>query len=65
MRDPNRLYGFYAELGRIHMKYFPDWRFGQFISNFNSWIYNHKDIDIFFPEEDKMLAYIKEFVGEK
>ena len=33
MRDAYRLYKFYEELREIHMKYFPDWRFGQMISN--------------------------------
>lgn len=33
MRDKYRLYKFYEELREIHMKYFPDWRFSQMISN--------------------------------
>jgi hypothetical protein len=36
MRDPNRLYKFYENLRDIHITYFPDWRFGQFIYNFQN-----------------------------
>lgn len=61
MRDPNRLDKFYIEMGRIHKKYFPDWRFGQLCSNFFGWLAeNH--IDFFFPEEDKMIEYLNQYV---
>ena len=63
MRDPNRLYTFYDELRNIHIEHFPDWRFGQFCSNFFGWLYDQKGMDLFFPEEDQMLKYLKEFVG--
>ena len=64
MRNPNRLDGFYGELCRIHKTYQPDIRFGQFCSNFFGWLYQEKGVDLFFPEEDRMLEYIKEYVGE-
>ena len=48
MRDPNRLDTFYATMRNIHQKSFPD-------------LYSQKNIDPFFPEEDKMLEYFKEF----
>lgn len=53
MRDPNRLYGFYDELRRIHMEHVPNWRFGQMISN----IFHDKDI--FYMEEDEILKRIR------
>ena len=55
MRDPKRLDNFYQELCTIHKESFPDLRFGQFCSNFFSWIYSEKGMDPFFPEEDLML----------
>lgn len=61
MRDPNRLYQFYDELKAIHMTHVPDWRFGQLCSNFFGWLVSNKGIDLFYPEEDKMLEYIKEY----
>lgn len=64
MRDPNRLDRFYGELAKIHKEYFPDWRFGQFCSNFFGWLMSEKQVDLFFPEEDKMLEYMKEYVSE-
>lgn len=63
MRDPNRLDSFYFQLREIHKTKFPDWRFGQLMSNFLGWVYSEKKIDPFFPEEDKMLEYFKEFAG--
>jgi len=62
MRDPNRLDVFYEKLRDIHKKYFPDWRFGQLCSNFFGWLGDDKKIDLFFPEEDKMLEYLEEYV---
>jgi hypothetical protein len=59
MRDVNRLYGFYNELMKIHMENFPDWRFGQLISNLERWL---KVDDIFYIEEDVMMQHINEFV---
>jgi hypothetical protein len=63
MRDPNRLDNFYNTMKIIHKKTFPDWRFGQLMSNFLGWVFSEKKIDPFFPEEDKMLEYFKEFAG--
>ena len=61
MRNPNRLYNFYENLRDIHMAYFPDWRFGQFISNFVDWCYTTYRKDIFFVEDDKMSELFKEY----
>ena len=65
MRDVNRLYEFYNELMKIHMENFPDWRFGQLISNLERWLQINKKInDIYFIEENAMLRYINEFVED-
>ena len=61
MRDPDRLEGFYEEIKAIHRGTFPDWRFGQLMYNFLGWLYQDKHIDCFFPEEDQMVEYFKEF----
>ena len=63
MRDPNRLDNFYFQLREIHKTKFPDWRFGQLMSNFLGCVYSQKNIDPFFPEENKMLEYLKEYAG--
>ena len=63
MRDPNRLDKFYDELKSIHKKHFPDWRFGQLCSNFFGWLMSKKKMDLFFPEEDQMIKYFREYVG--
>lgn len=61
MRDPNRLDDFYATLCKVHKESFPDLRFGQLMSNFFGWLAATKQIDLFFPEEDKMLEYLHEY----
>lgn len=58
MRDPNRLYGFYNKLQEIHMKYVPDWRFGQLLSN----IFGSEDI--FYLEEDALIKRVEEYFEE-
>ena len=64
MRNPNRLYDFYDEMRDIHMKSFPDWRFGQLMSNFFGWLMSEKKRDLFFPEEDEMIGYFREFAND-
>lgn len=61
MRNPERLDSFYEELKDMHKTYFPDWRFGQFCSNFFGWLMSKKKIDLFFPEEGEMLKYLREY----
>lgn len=63
MRDPNRLDKFYDEMKKIHKKSFPDWRFGQLMSNFLGWLYSVKGKDPFFPEEGDMIEYFKEYAN--
>lgn len=64
MRDPNRLYKFYENLRDMHMTYLPDWRFGQFIYNFENWYLHSYQNDIFFIEDDKMLELFKEYLND-
>ena len=64
MRDPNRLYKFYENLRDIHITYFPDWRFGQFIYNFTVWYMSKYHNDMFYIEDDKIYHYIREFIDE-
>lgn len=61
---PEKLNELYMELNRIHLDYKPQWRFGQFIHNFNMWLESQKLKDIFYIEEDEMLKFLKEYVGE-
>lgn len=65
MRKPERLYGFYNELTRVHVEYFPDLRFGQLYISFMHWINTSKGKDPFFVEEPDMLDLLHEYVGEK
>ena len=60
MRDINRLDAFYTKLCELHKKYVPDWRFGQFISNYA----NDTGRDIFFDEEDNTLELIENWLAK-
>ena len=61
MRDSNRLDYFYDEFCKLHKVCFPDLRFGQLCSNFFGWLMNEHHMDLFFPEENRMLDYFKEY----
>lgn len=61
MRDPNRLDNFYDVMKKYHKEYMPDIRFGQLMSNFFGWLYSVYKVDCFFPEEDKMIEWFKEY----
>lgn len=56
MRDNKHIDKFCAELAKLwHIV--PNWRFGQFISN----VLGSYKGDIFFPEDDKMLDFMKKY----
>ena len=61
MRNPDRLDSFYDDVKKIHKQYFPDWRFGQLMSNFTEWFSLQVGLDIFFQEEDMMLKYLQRY----
>lgn len=61
MRDPNRLEDFYGQMKEIHIKYFPELRFGQLMSNFFGWLMVERKRDLFFPEEDEMMRHFEDY----
>lgn len=65
MRDINRIDKFTSELNRIWKTYFPDWRFGQLMSNMLGQYVVDTKRDIFFPEENELLNYMYYYCGEK
>lgn len=58
MRNPDRIYPFCTEMAILWKENFPDWRFGQLMINFLSWL----GTDPFYMEEDKMMEKFKEFI---
>lgn len=60
MRDPERLNDIYNEIERLHKEYCPDWRIGQLMINFLSWL----GCDPFYYEDKRLLEKIKEFFEE-
>lgn len=64
MRNKERLDTFYDELKDIHKEGFPDMRFGQFMMNFLGFVQSEKKRDPFFPEEEEMMKYLKEYANK-
>ena len=60
MRDPNRIKEILLTLEDGWNKV-PDWRFGQLIDNFFSWVISKRKIDIWFIEDNEWLKLIKEY----
>ena len=60
MRDINRIDNFMEEVQKLWKENFPDWRFGQLITNFISWY----ETDLFYLEEDDFLKAFNKFVKE-
>lgn len=64
MRDPNRIDEFCNKFAILWKENIPDQRWGQFCSNFFTWLITVKKKDLFFPEEGQMLEYIEEYLKE-
>ena len=60
MRDPQRIQLFCNDLAILWRKV-PDWRFGQFISNVLGAYVAETKRDIFFPEDDEIMAFMKKY----
>lgn len=61
MRDIDRIDKFCKELAEIWKTNVPDWRFGQLMVN----VLNSMPKDPFFPEEDEMLQFFKDYFSPK
>ena len=64
MRNIGRISPFMQEVAQIWQDTFPDWRFGQFITNFENWVRRTKRIDLFYVEESEYLEYLNEYADE-
>lgn len=61
MRDPKRIDEFCDELKKL-WHHVPDWRFGQLMSNMLGAYVDKTRRDIFFPEDDEMMQFFKEYI---
>lgn len=59
MRNPDRCLKMMAEMGKLWKDKYPDWRFGQLISNFANFVGR----DIFFMEDDEFMEKFRKFVS--
>ena len=60
MRDPKRIYPFCNELAQVWDR-FPDWRFGQLMSNMLGAYVVETGKDIFYPEEEEMMRFFRAY----
>lgn len=61
MRDEKRIPTFCKQLQVYWKEDIPDWRFGQFMSNFLGWVVEKTKRDIFFIEDNEMSELLDEF----
>ena len=64
MRDPKRIDDFCDKLKEV-WKNVPDWRFGQLMSNALSEIESRTGQDIFYTEDDTMIAELERLFKER
>ena len=64
MRDKKRIKPFCMKLQKYWEENIPDWRFGQFMSNFLGYVVQQTKRDIFFIEEDEMTELLDKFFAE-
>ena len=64
MRDPNRIDQFCNDLAACWHRV-PDWRFGQLISNVLGAYVSETKRDIFFPEDNEIMDFIKKYFERK
>lgn len=61
MRKIERIDNFCKELAEIWKENAPDWRFGQLMVN----VLNSMKKDPFFPEEDEMIEFFRNYFSPK
>ena len=64
MRDPKRIDEFCKKLAH-YWHIVPDWRFGQLIVNVFGEYVSKTGRDLFFPEDDELLEFLKEYFGKE
>lgn len=60
-RPAGRLDSFYGRLEKLHVEYFEDKRFGEFVCGFIEWLYIDRKTDPFFTEEKSMAAHLENY----
>lgn len=62
MRSKDRIAPFLDEVRKVWETQLTDMRFGQLMSNLESYAQNNYGRDLFYMEEDELLDLLKEFV---
>ena len=56
------MYNHYAKIAGLHYANHPELRIGQLMSNFEKWLKNKYDIDIFYLEDARFVPLIEEYL---
>lgn len=64
MRSTDRIEPFLDEVRKLWETQCPDLRFGQLMSNFETYLKNNYGFDLFYLEEYEFLDLFKDFVNE-
>lgn len=64
MRSKDRIAPFLDEVRKVWETQLTDMRFGQLMSNLESYAHNKYGRDLFYMEEDELLDLLKEFVNK-
>lgn len=60
MRDPKRIYQFYADLSEVWSNV-PDWRFGQLVMNLLGDYIRDTKSDPFYAEDDELMQFFQDY----
>lgn len=56
------IYAQYAKIAGLHCANHPELRIGQLMSNFEQWLKNKYDIDIFYLEDVRFVPLLEEYL---
>ena len=56
------VFNVYAHIAINHVKYHPELRVGQLMSNFEQWLKTKKGIDIFCLADDRFIPLLEEYL---
>ena len=56
------IYNYYAKIAGLHCTTHPELRIGQLMSNFEQWLKNEYNIDIFYLDNLKFVRFLDEYL---
>jgi hypothetical protein len=56
------VFSVYSHIAINHVRYHPELRVGQLMSNFEQWLKTEKGIDIFYLADDRFIPLLEEYL---